>query len=1420
MALMADDTGRVYTPPPPPPPPPPPVIEKPEDAIAQANHDLNGTVHGATHADTQANLAGSREGAIDRALQEGRTGDVQGISGAYDRALARLDAGNVAHEYKPETPTQVGDYRTVDGVTSQTSTYADGTRITQTEGRTADDNPVVTTQVFEPGVTGAAAHVPLESRSVVVNGASATTGLPQRTVESAPDGSGSVITDTYGGEGEDAQRVVQHLVIPNGEGGGTQIQSVTVRDNGTDTGVPQPLRIREVAQDGEVLLDTGEVSRTARTDVPGQPGVSTITHSYDSGYVMEYRVHAAPAGSEGVPDALLSQKLTTEDGTVAFQRDGVARAETTAADGSRQVIDTAADGSRTAYTLGSDGHVATTQMYDARGALQQTIQREQVEGLPVVDSRTTVTNADGTQVVTEYDASGQPVGIRQLAADGSTVEQMGSLDGERIEAGSADDIASEILDVGKKTMWKDDYEARLAFALERMQGMDPVSQQQVLEALQAQDEGMGDSWFKTDILENLGSEQLQGLEDGGLDILTGVQGTTAADIEVIEQIHDLDVDAGENTGEYGELAATTDEQHAGQLQAFTREYQARAGDPQAQARFLAVYERMHGSDFVEGFLSDENLSQALDGGVSLYRSAETVTIDRALYENVMGDRLETAADSRPEVLAARDRVMDTGVRDFWTDNYEARVQALVTEMSALDPEGQAALVRQIAKEDPNARLSWLRDGIINDATAGNEAFTPEMQALVTGIRANGDTTFGGQLLGFGSGVKNAAWGFVVGLGALARTAYDLSPTGVVTDLVTGGNGPAWLPSAQRGAETGQAMIEGLPNMFDHIGAAWNDGRYGEALGNVTFDVASLIIPVKIPKIRLPGAGAADNIAGAADNVRYIDPQGRPVAAPAVEPRLATQGPDGVYRITDADPPVPGRTALDGAPRRLELEPAATPEVIAQRRSVATDFYGRGGRAVDDSHLAGIDFTRPVEVQTLREGTIVYQWQAPGAPTGSYFSPSPTARPTDIGISSVGVPPHIYGRVSDYLRGIDPDAPPAHVRNPDGTYSGMDPQFGIEVAPGGIIDKAPVAYRVTADVDVLVSTARAIDDTWAIPDRSMTAIPTEGGRLQLYTGDRSLFEPVTRGVDPPGSLPPGGLTATGGVPGRTFADDMAGTTPHALDRDLLSIAQHVYKADGSPLPGGFRQVADTDLPAGIRPDDLVNHPSGLQAAIYTNGDGYVLAFKGTDIGNATGARWRDIGTDVAQGLGFPTAQYAHAVELTRRAYSAYGENLVLTGHSLGGGLATQASLAVGTGNVPAIVFNPAAVNPRNLARENPLFANNGGTQIAPDGGAFANGRGLAPYFAEQGGIVRAYIVRNDELTLAQDHIPGMPSALGHREGLPANWPVGHTMGAVENSFDRRFPDGSGPEFPPDAGVWYIDPATGRWTTEAPDIDGPR
>lgn len=235
---------------------------------------------------------------------------------------------------------------------------------------------------------------------------------------------------------------------------------------------------------------------------------------------------------------------------------------------------------------------------------------------------------------------------------------------------------------------------------------------------------------------------------------------------------------------------------------------------------------------------------------------------------------------------------------------------------------------------------------------------------------------------------------------------------------------------------------------------------------------------------------------------------------------------------------------------------------------------------------------------------------------------------------------------------------------------------------------------------------------------------------------------------------GGVGSTGadGVDEPSIADVTRGTTPQDIDLELAELAAGVYDGEGSEH---FDPVSAAELMAlGIDPDSLQG-PGGFEAGIYRDEDGgYVLAFAGTDPASVD-----DWSTNLLQGAGALSAQHGQAIGLAEQLSRAVGaDNLVLTGHSLGGGLASTASVAT---DLTAVTFNAAGVHPNTvvaaavLGHESPVLD------------------------ADQ---VRNYHVRGEVLTTLQhplgsfiDHVPLigdsiLPNALGTQIALdPARGP---------------------------------------------------
>lgn len=239
---------------------------------------------------------------------------------------------------------------------------------------------------------------------------------------------------------------------------------------------------------------------------------------------------------------------------------------------------------------------------------------------------------------------------------------------------------------------------------------------------------------------------------------------------------------------------------------------------------------------------------------------------------------------------------------------------------------------------------------------------------------------------------------------------------------------------------------------------------------------------------------------------------------------------------------------------------------------------------------------------------------------------------------------------------------------------------------------------------------------------------------------------------------------------SFADEVRGTTPKEIDQALARMSQDVYRSDDRQRDGvaGWTALTDDQFrKVGIDPSLRTSSASGFDADIYTDGNGrYALAFRGTDAG-------KDWATNLGQGLGFETAQYNQAMALSRQAKVAFGEDLVITGHSLGGGLAAVGAV---TTDSPAVTFNAAGVKDVTLSR------------VGLDAAAVKE--------EASHGQIRRYAVDNEILTGLQERnilTRGlMADAIGHKIELPdpdpqTFWQGLNPVKSVKHGIDNHMMD---------------------------------
>lgn len=160
-------------------------------------------------------------------------------------------------------------------------------------------------------------------------------------------------------------------------------------------------------------------------------------------------------------------------------------------------------------------------------------------------------------------------------------------------------------------------------------------------------------------------------------------------------------------------------------------------------------------------------------------------------------------------------------------------------------------------------------------------------------------------------------------------------------------------------------------------------------------------------------------------------------------------------------------------------------------------------------------------------------------------------------------------------------------------------------------------------------------------------------------------------------------------------------------DALELSGCAYNVDNkdSPkykknkeIPNEWTEIKDfeNEFEGGIT-EALEDSKSGFKARLYKKKETYILAFAGTDPkkdDNEKETDWRDIITDGRQAFGVDDkdeGQFASAVSLSHEFFLKVKKKdckLIITGHSLGGGLASIAGAKTGA---DTYTFNAAGVH---------------------------------------------------------------------------------------------------------------------------------
>lgn len=174
--------------------------------------------------------------------------------------------------------------------------------------------------------------------------------------------------------------------------------------------------------------------------------------------------------------------------------------------------------------------------------------------------------------------------------------------------------------------------------------------------------------------------------------------------------------------------------------------------------------------------------------------------------------------------------------------------------------------------------------------------------------------------------------------------------------------------------------------------------------------------------------------------------------------------------------------------------------------------------------------------------------------------------------------------------------------------------------------------------------------------------------------------------------------------------VAARVPEPSAQELAAMARDIY-APSAAMPAGWDLATPDQLTEiGLNETMLSSPTSDFRAEVYVREfDGqmsYTVAFRGTQSAN-------DWSANLGQGLGLRTDHYNRALEIGERLTAPDGARVTLTGHSLGGGLASAASIA---SELDAVTFNAAGLSDRTIADAETIASADGQLDV-PDISAF-------------------------------------------------------------------------------------------------------